>query len=220
MTTVNLNIENSIAEISLLSEGKFTSTLLEDINHALDKVEQNNDCSGLILTGSGKNFSQGYDIEFLLSIGEDAKAFTDATMQLLSRLLEFSIPTIAAINGHAFGLGAMVAVACDYRYMRSDRGYFCLPEVDLKMLLLPGMNALLKHKLPEAAYREALLTGKRYTSDEALKIGIVDRVYEGEILVREAKNTLSLLMNKDRNTYSGLKKGLYSEILDAISTYH
>jgi enoyl-CoA hydratase/carnithine racemase len=64
----------------------------------------------------------------------------------LGRLLCFPVPTIAAINGHAFAGGFMLAFAHDYRIMRTDRGFLCLPEIDLGMGLLPGMNAIIRYR--------------------------------------------------------------------------
>ncbi|MCG2942458.1 enoyl-CoA hydratase/isomerase family protein, partial [Escherichia coli] len=66
--------------------------------------------------------------------------------ELFSRVLTFSLPTAAAVNGHAFGGGAMLAMAHDYRVMRDDRGYFCFPEVDINIPFTPGMAALIQAK--------------------------------------------------------------------------
>ena len=61
--------------------------------------------------------------------------------ELLARLLEIGVPTVAAIQGHAFAAGAMLALAHDERVMRADRGWSCLPEVDINIPFTPGMSA-------------------------------------------------------------------------------
>ena len=60
---------------------------------------------------------------------------------MLARFLTLPVPTAAAVVGHAFGAGAMLALAHDFRVMRADRGYFCFPEVDIRIPFTPGMAA-------------------------------------------------------------------------------
>ena len=220
MNCISLTIENRTATLTMLGDGKFNAELLSEVNHALDQIERHPDKPVLIITGEGKSFSQGYDLDFLATLGDNYSDFTNQSMQLLARLLQYPVPSMAMINGHAFGLGAMLAVACDFRCMRDDRGYFCLPEIDLAMPLLPGMNALLKHKLAEPAYREALLTGKRYGGVEATTRGLVDFSAGNAELAALAQQAIIALADKDRATYGTLKTGLYAEIIEVIKTYH
>lgn len=220
MNSINLTIKDKTATLLMLGDGKFNAALLADFNSAMDQVEQHPDKPVLIITGEAKSFSQGYDLDFLGTLGDNYSDFTDQSMQLISRLLQYPVPTMAMINGHAFGLGAMLAVACDFRCMREDRGYFCLPEIDLQMSLLPGMNALLKHKLPEPAYREALLTGKRYGGAEAAARGLVDFSADNTELAALAQQAIAVLADKDRATYGVLKTGLYAEIIEVIRNQH
>ena len=92
---------------------------------------------------AGKHYSDGFDIDFLAALeGPDLVTFIGRTLGGAGRLLTFPVPTVAAINGHAFGVGAMLALAHDRRAMREDRGWFCLPEIDLGMQFSPFMLAL------------------------------------------------------------------------------
>jgi Delta3-Delta2-enoyl-CoA isomerase len=70
---------------------------------------------------------------------------------LLARVLVAPVPTVAAVNGHAFGAGSMLGIAHDVRVMRVDRGYYCFPEVDIHIPFMPGMAALIQAKLTPAA---------------------------------------------------------------------
>ena len=93
--------------------------------------------------------------------------------------------TVAAIPGHAFAAGAMLALAHDHRMMRADRGFWCVQKVDLGMAFTPGMTALLRARLAPQVAHEAMLTGKRYGGEEAAALAIVDAaVAEDEVLPR------------------------------------
>jgi enoyl-CoA hydratase/carnithine racemase len=80
---------------------------------------------------------------------------------LLVKMLALAMPTVAAVTGHAFGGGAILAMAHDWRVMRADRGYFCFPEVDIRLRFTPGMAALIQAKLTPAAAVTAMTTGRR-----------------------------------------------------------
>ena len=94
--------------------------------------------------------------------------------EIHKRFLVLPCPTVAAMNGHAFAGGAFMALSCDYRIMREDRGWFCVSEVDVGVPIPPAMMGILQGKLPANTARDALLTGKRYTADEAIAAGIAD----------------------------------------------
>ena len=118
--------------------------------------------------------------------GDDLAAFMDRTLRLLTRLLTFPVPTAAALNGHAFGIGAMLALAHDRRVMRPDRGWFCLPEIDLGMQFHPLMLALVTHRLPGPVAEEAILSGRRYDGAAAVEAGIAHSLADLDDLVPAA----------------------------------
>ena len=101
--------------------------------------------------------------------------------------MAFPVPTVAAMNGHAFAAGAMLALAHDYRVMRGDRGFFCLPEVDIKIPLAPGMNALIKCRLSPTVFRDTILTGRRIGGMEAKELAIVDEAVPLDQVLPKAK---------------------------------
>ncbi len=213
MNSVTLNKVNNIYTLTLLREGKFTDVLVREINEAINQVENDQDHVSLIITGEGKNFSQGYDIEFLESCGNNVQAFIEDSLVTFSRLLSLGVPSVAAINGHAFGAGAMLSLACDFRCMREDKGYFCLPEVDLGMDFHPFMSALIKSKMSDRVIREAVLSGKRYSGAEALDRQIVDSSSSLDDLYIQAGNLMTPYVGKNRATYSKLKTNFNSGIL-------
>ena len=130
-------------------ENRFNLPMLDAFDESLNAVEADESAQAVLLTGEGKFFSNGLDLEWMTASGEDATRQVVQRLQLLYlRLLSYPMPVIAAVNGHAFAGGGMLALACDERVMREDRGYFCLPEVDINIPFLPGMSKLVQAKLP------------------------------------------------------------------------
>lgn len=154
-------------------ENRFHPEFLAALQHALDEVEAAGGDAALVTTGEGKFYSNGLALDAIAGrSGAEIAAYLDTVHQLFARVLAFPRVTIAAINGHAFAGGGMLALAHDFRVMRSDRGYFCLPESDLRLPLQPGMTALIRSRLPAQTAHEAIVTGRRYGAADALASGI------------------------------------------------
>ena len=205
--------------LTLPEEGKFNPEFVTDMNKALDDIEASDGtgAQGLIITGQGKVFSQGLDLEYLGALSfEDIGDFVNQCLAILGRLLTFPMPVCSAVNGHAFGMGAFLVFACECRVMRADRGYMCLPEVDLGMTLAPAMNAMVKARLSGALLRDVVLGGKRLGGTEAMEKGVVDVAVAEAELISAAQSQLSGFMGKDRKTFSKLKADLNQEILAHI----
>jgi len=214
MQHAEFKIEDNYAILTLNDEGKFNPELLSEFNNALEQCNSNSEILALIITGSGKNFSQGLDLESMSKMtGEAAYDFVNACMEAVGRLLTFPIPVVSAVNGHAFGLGAMITLASDYAVMRQDRGFFCLPEIDIRMNLIPSMNALVTHKLNGKVLRDVLLTGKRVGGIEAAQLKIVDQSASESELIKVAKSLPLAMMGKDRRVLELLKLGINGAIL-------
>lgn len=199
-------------------ENRYNDDSIDELNAALDRVEAEGAPHVLVTTGDGKFYSNGLDLDWMAKVGaEKAGGNVRRVHELLGRMLAFPCITIAALNGHAFAAGAMFALAHDYRVMRSDRGYFCLPEVDIGMTFTAVMESLITARLPKITAHEAMLTGRRYTSAEALAAGIVHKcVPEAEVLPA----ALALgepLAKADRKTLRGIKQSLYKDTLALVA---
>jgi enoyl-CoA hydratase/carnithine racemase len=132
--------------------------------------------------------------------------------------MAFPIPTVAAINGHAFAVGAMLALTHDFRVMRADRGFFCLPEVDINIPMAPGMTALIKSRLSPNVFRSCILTGMRIGGVEAKELGIVDEAVPAEQVLPRAMARASSMANKGRDIYGSLKRGMYAEAIALLES--
>jgi len=196
--------------------GEFNPETLAQFDEAISYAIADEECQALILLGEGKNFSQGLDLDYLMASGD--KEFTELCMRVLARLLDAPFPVISLVTGHAFGLGAMIVLASDYSVMRADRGYFCLPEVDLNMTLTVRMNELVCSKLSPKAIRAALLTGERLTADRALALEVIDATGALDQLEQIGLEVAGPMMGKNRRSLAGLKRGFNQPIIELIES--
>jgi enoyl-CoA hydratase/carnithine racemase len=192
----------------------FDAGFVADLHDALDAVAGDDRARSLVTVGRGKHYSNGFDLDFLGSLDRPARAaFMRRAQGALARLLTFRVPTVAAVNGHAFGIGAMLALAHDRRAMRRDRGWFCLPEIDLRMQFQDFMLALITHRLPRPTLEEAVLTGRRYGGDDAVAAGIVHTAVAADALVAAAIELAEPMTGKAPDVTAGLKRALHAPVL-------
>lgn len=197
-------------------ENRFHGDTIPAWNQALDEVEKAEGPKALVTTGTGKFYSNGLDLEYMSASG-DPGAYLASVLAVIGRVLVFPAYTVAAINGHAFGAGALVAVAHDARVMREDRGYFCMPEVDMKFPLHPGMTAVLQARLPHQTAHEVIATGTRYGGALALHRRIVDDLApESDVLPRAIARAAEFAAKADP-AMSVLKRGMYPRVLEALA---
>lgn len=199
-------------------ENRFNPTMLDAFRTALNEVEAA-DGTAAVLTGDGKFFSNGLDLEWMMAHVEEGgpTLVVNGLQQLYLRLLTFPTAIVAAVNGHAFAGGGMLALACDQRVMREDRGFFCLPEVDINIPFSSGMAKLVQSKLVPQVAHEAMLTGRRYGGPEALAAGIVDATApEGDVL-DAAISRAAALAGKSRDTVSKIKQTMYAPAAEALA---
>ena len=201
-------------------QNTFNRPFMDALNKALDEVEASEGQAALVTTGDERFYSTGLDLQWLATVpAADVRLFLTDLHRLLGRILVFPMATVAALNGHAFAGGAMLALAHDFRVMRADRGYFCLPEVDLAMglPLTPGMSAVVESRLSKLAAHEALITGRRYGAAGAVTRGMVhEAVPEAELLPRALELARGLAA-KDRASVAAIKRGLFASALETLA---
>jgi len=223
MSPIEYRLEEQVAVVTMKSgENRFNPEFLEAFEGLLDDVEYRTEATAL-LVGSAheKIWSNGLDLEWLQyesvrDPGAGARISQRLT-RFLRRLLTYPLITVAAINGHAFAGGAIMACAFDFRFMRTDRGYFCFPGVDLGIAILPGMDALLKKALPTPMALEAQLTGRRYTAPELEARQVVVKACPVNDLMREAL-AFAKKQNKTREILKTMKGVTFKSILRIMET--
>ncbi len=196
-------------------ENRFVPETIAAWNAALDEVEKAPAPKALVTTGTGKFYSNGLDLEHMARCG-DVDGYVSSVLAIFKRVLTFPAYTVAAINGHAFGAGAQVALAHDARVMREDRGFFCMPEIDMKAFLHPGMTALIQARLPHQSAHELIVTGTRYPAARALERRMVDRALPEAEVVPAAVAMAAELAPKADPVMGVLKRDLYPRALEAL----
>lgn len=133
-------------------------------------------------------------------------------MHMTRRLLVGPIPVVAALNGHAFAAGAFLALSCDFRIMREDRGWICISEIDVGVPIGAAMMHILRSKLPVQTAAEAALTGKRYAAPDAIAAGLADASAPEAELLGTAVKYAAVLAAKEGGIMATLKRQLWDDV--------
>ena len=198
-------------------ENRMNQPWLDAMNGALDEVDAAAGPKALVTTGTGKFYSNGLDLEPLLASGADnMAAFVAEDERLFARLIKSPYITVAACNGHTFAAGAMLALCHDFRVMRRDRGFFCLPEVDLGIPFSPGMDALIKGRLPQTVAHEVMVTGQRYGGEAAVALGIMTEAADEDAVVPRAVEMAATLASKAGPTMHTIKSRMYANLIKLL----
>jgi enoyl-CoA hydratase/carnithine racemase len=194
---VQLSIADSIATIALNRpevRNAINDKLRAELFSLLDRLANDDDVRAVVVTGNGKAFCAGGDIAGMqqrLSAPAGEIAFTGWRRQKrlhqgTSLLHNMAKPTIAAVNGAAAGLGCDLALCCDF-IIASDQAFFAMSFIERGLVPDGGGLYLLPRRVGLARAKELIFTGRRIKADEALAIGLADRVSSADKLLSDAK---------------------------------
>lgn len=143
------------------------------------------DARAVVITGEGRAFCAGADIEAMRSFGPlEAEAFSGLGHRVMAALEDLSIPVLAAVNGFALGGGCELALACDFIYA-SERARFGQPEVKLGLIPGFGGTSRLARRVGVAWAKELVMMGEPIPAETARQIGLVNRIFEPDALLDE-----------------------------------
>jgi enoyl-CoA hydratase/carnithine racemase len=198
------------------TENRFHPDWLASVNALLDQVEQAEGPKALVTTATGKFFSNGLDLDWLFAHADQAGEYVAGVQELLARTLSLPMVTVAALQGHTFAAGAMFSLAHDFRVMRGDRGFWCLPEAEINIPFSVGMSALIQSRLTPQTAHEAMVTARRYGGRDALAAGLVDRTADEDAVRAVAIGIAGPQAAKAGPTVGTIKARLYAAVLDAL----
>ncbi|MBQ0998845.1 enoyl-CoA hydratase-related protein [Streptomyces nigra] len=197
-------------------ENRFHPDWIAAFGAALDEVEKADGPRALVTAATGKFWSNGLDLEWLTAHADDYHDYVVSVHQLFARVLSLPLVTVAALQGHTFAAGAMLSLAHDFRVMRADRGYWCLPEADINIPFTPGMSALIQSRLTPRTAHEAMITARRYGGADAASAGIVDRAVPEDAVRSTAIELAQAQVNKAGDTVGTIKSRMYGPVLSTL----
>jgi enoyl-CoA hydratase/carnithine racemase len=197
-------------------ENRLHPDWIASVNAALDEVERAHGPRALVTAATGKIYSNGLDLDWLFAHAEQRQGYIVGVQALLARMLALPVPTVAALQGHAFAAGAMFSLAHDFRVMRADRGFWCLPEAEIDIPFTPGMSALIQARLTPQVAHEAMTTARRYGGHDALAAAIVDRAVDEDAVRVTAVRMAGSQAGKAGSVLGTIKTRMYGPALEAL----
>lgn len=194
----------------------------DEFNLLLDDLEKNDPAGKvLVITGAGKAFVAGADIAEMQHMNQDeARAFSHKGQQAFARLSKLPFPVIAAINGYALGGGCELALACDIR-LAGSKAVFGMPEVKLGLIPGYGGTQRLPRLIGQGNALYMLTTGESVNAEEALRMGLVQKVFSQEGLIDEALKIAHIISKQGPDAVSKTKnlilEGSKRSLEDGIS---
>ncbi len=211
--TVKINNPSSLNALN--------SKIIKELDYAFSEIAKNKEIYSVIITSEGRAFVAGADISEMEGMdGREGREFGSSGANLFRKIEKLPIPVIAAVNGYALGGGCELALACDIR-IASEYAKFAQPETGLG--ITPGFSAT--YRLPKivgvAKAKELIYTGVTINAQEALQIGLVNKVVKADELIMTAESMARTIAERApvavRNSKRAIEEGLDSESDAAIA---
>ena len=222
MTTCRVERNDHVHVLTLCDgENRFDPDTVAAIDAALDEVEAHRGPTALVTTGEGKFFSNGLALDWMMrgeveGDPERSARNLEAVYALLARVLTFPVPTVAAVNGHWFGAGALIGLCHDRRVVRADRGWFCMPEATMGVGIALPLLEVLRATLPLRAFREILVTSKRVPGDEAVALGFADEAVAEAHVLERAVAWAGAQATTERAAIADIKSLMYADAVAVL----
>jgi Delta3-Delta2-enoyl-CoA isomerase len=219
MSFVEVELNDGIATV-VLERGKVNAInpiVVEELSATFGALQNDAAASAVVLTGSGKFFSFGFDIpEFLSYTRDEFTDFVASFTTLYRNLFIFPKPLVAALNGHAIAAGCMVALACDRAIMVGGSAKISLNEIAFGSSVFAGSTEMLQFRIGSRA-SEVVYSGAMYSPAEAQEIGLVAEVVAPEALSDRAREIAGELASRRPAAFAGIKSLLRKPVADAMA---
>lgn len=223
MDIVNWRKDETVAVVTMSNgENRHSPAWTKRMLQVFEEIIADEDIKSLVLTADDEKFwNLGIDTDWMTSILEknDIKTLSEwfyENNKVFRFLLMCPFPSIAAVTGHAFGNGIMLACACDFRFMRADKGFLCLPEIDLGIQLTPAMIEWMKRTIPYHLFIRMKWSGERMGAAELEKHGVILKACDNAAETVKAAVEYGKKFNKSRKTLEEMKIRTYKHIIDKM----
>jgi len=216
---INLERHGDVFVLTMnAGENRWNTNFVRAFEAGLDEVQASEGPAAMVTASAdGKFFSNGLDLDWRRGEGDgaggDKSVFAKEFMALMARLITFPVPTVAAVNGHGFGAGFMLALCHDVRVMRADRGFLCANKIQLGMAIPDEELALFRHKMSGSAFFETVQLARRWTGPDAKAAGFVAATapLEGLLDLAMAEATRLAPLGANQELYSRSKERIFGE---------
>lgn len=219
MSLIDIHRQAGVATLAL-RHGKVNAIndeLIRELRARLDDLLVDTGSHSLVLTGQGKFFSFGLDLREILPLSEEAclRFLTDFTA-LYTRMYNYPKPIVAAVNGHAVAGGCMLALACDRRIMASGNVKIGLNEITFGSSVFAGSAEMLQACVGERHAETILTSGDLYAPEQALALGLVDRVVAPEALSSACVDEACMYGSRHADAFASLKRLLRGPVVERM----
>lgn len=223
MAVLEWKKDDTVAVVTMNNgENRFSPAFNKALLQVFDEIEKDLAVNAVVIVSSDvKNWSQGIDLIWMQGrmAEQDFQAirsFLYGLNDVFKRILLFPMPVICAISGHAVAGGAILSLACDFRFMKADKGFFFFSEVDVGIPFIPGMMAFCRKAIPEYKFEEMMYTGKRYGATEMEAHHVVMKACpNAETLMAEAM-AFARSFNKKRGVFGEMKRRMHKHIIEIM----
>lgn len=209
---VKLSHDGAISTILIDRQDRLNAldgTVVSELGSAIDEIGARRATRCVIITGAGKAFVAGADIAAMKEMSlEQSTAFSQLGHDTFAKIEALPMPVIAVVNGFALGGGCELALSCDFIYA-SEKAKMGQPEVKLGVIPGFGGTQRLARRVGLAMARELCFTGDMINADEALRIGLVNKVFAPDALMAEAQKTAATIASMGPKAVAACKQVLF-----------
>ena len=220
MSHVHVSTDESLAEVRL-ERGKVNALneeVVDELAECFRRLAADQAVRSVVLTGTRKFFSFGFDIPGFLGHSKEAfLGYLRKFAALYRDLFGHPKPVVAALNGHAVAGGCMLALACDVRLMAAGKGKIALNEIAFGSSLFAGSVEMLRYTLGGRNAQRVVYSGAMFGAEEALELGLVDRVVPEAELLAAAREVAGVQGAKDPAAFRSVKMLLRRPVLEEMA---
>lgn len=221
MNTIEVSVTDRIATITMHRgrSNALNREMVTELDDMFKNISADDNIGAVILTGNAPFFSAGLDLIELYNYNEEeSRSFWTLFLKFSGNMVAFKKPIIAAISGHSPAGGCVMALACDARIMAEGQFVIGLNEVPVGIIVPNSIFQLFSFWVGKREASRSLLTGKLYTPEEALKVGLVDELVKYDSLLITAQRKLKKILEFDSNTWQQSKLNIRKDLIEAVNS--